>query len=201
MFINNSKFKGVIPPLAAPLTPDEKIDEKSLRKLIDHAISGGVHGIFILGTTGEGMRITDKECERAIQITINYLAGRAVLLVGCSDFGTQRTIEKMQKMEKEGIDAFVVTPSYFLPGYTSKELISHYTKIAQKSSIPIFIYNLPINQQPDIEVEALDEISKIDNIAGVKDSSQDMDHLMQVIGIFKDRKDFRTFVGTEVYMV
>jgi len=201
MLKDSSKFKGVVPPLVTLLNPDEEIDQQGTRKLIEHVISGGVHGIFLLGTTGEGMRITDKECQKAIETAIEQVNGRATVMVNCSDFGTRRALERIRVAEKSGADAAVVTISYYLPGFSQKEMARHYRQLAAESKIPVFIYNLPQGDRATIELDTVDELSEVENIAGIKDSSQAEETLKKLIQRFKDREDFRVFVGTEVLMV
>ncbi len=201
MLKDNDRFKGVVPPLVTLLTPDEEIDQQGTRKLIEHVISGGVHGIFLLGTTGEGMRIRDKECQRAIEIAIGQTNGRATVLVNCSDFGTRRALERIRIAERLGADAAVVTISYYLPGFSQEEMARHYKQLAAESKIPLFIYNLPQGNRSAIELDTVDQLSEVENIAGIKDSSQNEEPLKKLIQRFKDRDDFRVFVGTEVLMV
>ena len=201
MLKDNNNFKGVVPPLVTLLTPDEEIDQQGTRKLIEHVISGGVHGIFLLGTTGEGMRIRDKECQKAIEIAIEQVNGRATVMVNCSDFGTRRALERIRVAERLGANAAVVTISYYLPGFSQKEMASHYKQLAAGSGIPVFIYNLPQGGRATIELDTVEELSEVENIAGIKDSSQDEEPLNKLIQRFKDRDDFRVFVGTEVLMV
>ena len=201
MLKDNNNFKGVVPPLVTLLNPDEEIDQQGTRKLIEHVISGGVHGIFLLGTTGEGMRIRDKECQKAIEIAIEQVNGRATVMVNCSDFGTRRALERIRVAERLGANAAVVTISYYLPGFSQKEMASHYKQLAAGSGIPVFIYNLPQGGRATIELDTVEELSEVENIAGIKDSSQDEEPLNKLIQRFKDREDFRVFVGTEVLMV
>jgi len=201
MFKDNDKFIGVVPPLVTMLNSDKDIDEKGMRKLIEYAISGGVHGIFLMGTTGEGMRITDKECEKALRIAVDQANGKVAVLMGCSDFGTRRTLERIRMAEESGADAAVVTIAYYLPGFSSEEIVRYYKQLAQESKIPVFIYNLPVKNQPVIELDAIEELSYVENIAGIKDSSQNWEHLDQLIARLKGRDDFRIFVGTEVLLV
>ena len=199
--LKDNNFKGVVPPLVTLLTPDEEIDQQGTRKLIEHVISGGVHGIFLLGTTGEGMRITDKESQKAMQTAIEQADGRATVLVNCSDFGTRRALERIRVAERLGADAAVVTISYYLPGFSQKEIAKHYKQLAAESRMPLFIYNLPQGNRGTIELDTVDELSEVENIAGIKDSSQDEEPLKKLIQRFKDREDFKVFVGTEVLMV
>jgi dihydrodipicolinate synthase/N-acetylneuraminate lyase len=201
MFRDNDKFRGVVPPLVTLLNPDEEIDEQGTEKLIEHVISGGVHGIFLMGTTGEGMRIRDRECEKVIRIATSHVGGRAAVLVGCSDFGTRRTLERIHTAERMGADGAVVTLSYYLPGFSREEIVRYYRQLAAESRIPVFIYNLPLGHQSTIELDTIDELSNVENIAGIKDSSQDQAHLSKLIEQFKGRDDLRIFVGTEVLMV
>lgn len=201
MFKNNNNFKGVIPPLVTPLNTDEEVDETGIRKLIEHVISGGVHGIFLMGTTGEGMRIKKEEYEKAIRIAAEQVNGKVTVLVGCSDFSTGRAIERVRIAEKIGADGIVITLSYYLPGFSREETVRYYKQLAMESKIPVFIYNLPLGNQSPMDLDIIDELSEVENIAGIKDSSQDWNHLSKLIQHLKDRDGFRIFVGTEIFMV
>jgi len=201
MFRDNDQFRGVVPPLVTLLNPDEEIDEQGAKKLIEHVISGGVHGIFLMGTTGEGMRIRDREYEKAISIAVKQVDGRVAVLVGCSDFGTRRTLERIRTAEKMGADAAVITISYYLPGFSREETVKYYKQLAAESKLPIFIYNLPVGHRSPIELGAVDELSEVENIAGIKDSSQERTHLSELVQRFRGRDDFRIFVGTEALLV
>jgi 4-hydroxy-tetrahydrodipicolinate synthase len=201
MFKDNSRFVGVVPPLVTMLSPDEHIDRQGTRKLIEHVISGGVHGIFLMGTTGEGMRIRDGDYKKAIKTAVDQVDGQIMVLVGCSDFGTRRSLERIRTAEEIGADGAVVTLSYYLPGFGRDEITRYYKQLAAESAIPVFIYNLPQGGRTTIELDVIDELSNVENIAGIKDSSQDWEHLNKIIQRFKDRDDFRVFVGTEVLLV
>jgi dihydrodipicolinate synthase/N-acetylneuraminate lyase len=147
------------------------------------------------------MRIRDKECEKALRIAVDQVDGRVAVLMGCSDFGTRRTLERIRMAEERGADAAVVTIAYYLPGFSSEEIIKYYKQLAQESRIPVFIYNLPVKNQPAIELDAIEELSYVENVAGIKDSSQNWEHLDQLITRLKSRDDFRIFVGTELLLV
>jgi 4-hydroxy-tetrahydrodipicolinate synthase len=201
MLKENEKFKGIVPPLVTLLTPDEKIDEQGTKKLIQHVISGGVHGIFLLGTTGEGTRITDSECEKLINIAVEQADDRIMVLAGCSDFGTRRTLERIRIAEKAGADAVVVSLSYFLPRFNNAEITKYYKQLAMESKIPVFMYNLPVENHLPLELDIIDDLSQVENIAGIKDSSQNWEHLEKLIQRLRHRDNFRIFVGTEIFMV
>lgn len=91
---------GVIPPIITPIDENEKVDEAGLRKLINHCIDHGIHGIFVCGSNGECMSLTQAQRDRAIQIALDECAGRVPVLAGCMDSSTQRVIENVQRLEE-----------------------------------------------------------------------------------------------------
>ena len=101
---------GVIPPIITPIDENEKVDEAGLRKLINHCIDHGIHGIFICGSNGECMSLTQAQRDRAIQIALDECSGRVPVIAGCMDSSTQRVIENVQRLEEMGGTTAVVTP-------------------------------------------------------------------------------------------
>lgn len=100
---------GVIPPIITPIDENEKVDEAGLRKLINHCIDHGIHGIFICGSNGECMSLTQAQRDRAIQIALDECSGRVPVIAGCMDSSTQRVIENVQRLEEMGGTTAVVT--------------------------------------------------------------------------------------------
>ncbi len=190
------KLKGVVVPLGTPLTRDERIDEKGMRKLTRYVLDGGVHGIFVLGTMGGFTFLEDKEKIRAIEIVIDEVEGKVPVIAGASDTSTKRVIKNVRIAQKMKADAVAILPPYY-GSLRQEQIINFYTKIAQEINIPLFIYNNPFSTHNPVEPKTVFELGKLENIVGIKDSSQNFLNYQQLIRHFKDRKDFSVLLGTD----
>lgn len=190
------KLKGVVVPLGTPLTSDERIDEKGMRKLTRYVLDGGVHGVFVLGTMGGFTFLEDKEKTRAIEIVIDEVKGKVPVIAGASDTSTKRVIKNVRIAQKVKADAVAILPPYY-GSLRQEQIINFYTKIAQELNIPLFIYNNPFSTHNPVEPKTVFELGKLENIVGIKDSSQNFLNYQQLIRHFKDRKDFSILLGTD----
>ncbi len=96
----NKKYYGVIPPVITPITPNEDVDEEGFRQLIDYCIDGGLHGLFVAGSNGECMALTQKERNHAIRIMLDQTRGRVPVLAGVMDSSTRRVIDNIKALEQ-----------------------------------------------------------------------------------------------------
>ena len=190
------KLKGVIVPLGTPLTSDERIDEKGMRKLTRYVLDGGVHGVFVLGAMGGFNFLEDEEKIRAIEIVVDEVNGKVPVIAGTSDTSTARVIKNARIAQKTKADAVAILPPYY-GSLKQKQIINFYSKIAEEVNIPLFIYNNPFSTRNPIEPETVFELSKSENIVGIKDSSQNFFNYQQLIRHFKNKKDFSILLGTE----
>jgi 4-hydroxy-tetrahydrodipicolinate synthase len=165
--------RGVIPPLITPIDEREKLDEPGLRRLIEHVIAGGVHGVFVLGSTGEfyGVEFGDKK--RAVEVTIDQVQRRVPVYVGASAITTRECVQLVKLAKQAGGDAVsVLTPMFISP--SEEELYTHFRTIADAEDIPILLYNNPDRTGVNISAPLMERLAGIPNIVGAKDSSGDM---------------------------
>lgn len=188
------KIFGVVPPISTPVDAHEKVDEKALRKLIDHCIDKGLHGIFVCGTNGECMSLTQRERNRAIQITLDQVAGRVPVMAGCMDSGTERVIDNIKAFEQMGGETVVVTPEFYSRHSTADETIRHFEKIASGTEADIFVYNIPPFTGNTIPAKSVFKIAEFDHIIGYKDTSGQFGDFLRCIEHFRGT-DFMLFQG------
>jgi len=187
-------FKGIVPALITPMTPAEDIDEAGLRTLIERLIAAGVHGLFVLGTNGEFIALSEAEKLRIAAITVDQARGRVPVIAGTGAYATRDVIELNQKMQDTGVDAVSVITPYF-NGATQQELFTHYERIARGTSLPVMLYTIPAKAGITLNVDTVRRLSEIPNIRGIKDSGGDFDRLLQLINLRRD--DFAVFTGTD----
>ena len=165
-------FKGSIPALITPFK-NEKVDFSSYEKIIEWSISEGSHGFVPCGTTGESPTLSHQEHKKIVEVCINTVNKRVPVIAGTGSNNTTEAIQYTQHAEKMGADgALVVTPYYNKP--TQKGLYQHFKKIADSTSLPIIIYNIPGRSIVDMSIDTMNELSEIKNIAGVKDATNDL---------------------------
>ena len=170
--INKKKLEGVIPALILPVNEKGKIDFKLLEKQATYLISAGVNGLFINGTTGEGAWLTTDEKVEAFKVAKEMSEGKVFLCAACIQPSTEIVINEIKAFEKLEPDYIVaVTPYYY--SVSQNVIIEHFKKIAQYSSIPLIIYNIPQCTHNKIELSTILKLAQEENIAGVKDSSGD----------------------------
>ncbi|MDY7032492.1 MAG: 4-hydroxy-tetrahydrodipicolinate synthase [Thermodesulfobacteriota bacterium] len=174
-------FTGCHIPIVTPFKDDYSIDEVGLIKLVNYMIEDeGVNGIVPCGTTGESPTLSHKEHGQVIEIVIKEVNGRVPVIAGTGSNSTQEAIEMTKHAEDIGADASLqVGPYYNRP--TQDGLKRHFEAIAKESKMPHFIYNVPSRTGRNIEPKTIIELSKIENIIGLKDASGNLTQTMQII--------------------
>lgn len=189
---------GIIPPMITPLYSYDKLDIEGLHKLIEHLISGGVHGLFILGSNGEGPSLSYKLRKELISRTCEIVNQRIPVLVGISDTSIVASLEISEHSKASGADAVVVAPPYYYP-LSQKELVEYFENLAGKLNLPFILYNLPSHTKVPFSLETIQSVKELGAI-GIKDSSGDQLFLYKLIDEFKNSEDFSIFTGTEIFL-
>jgi 4-hydroxy-tetrahydrodipicolinate synthase len=164
-----SMFSGSIPALVTPIR-DGAIDEAAFRALVDWQIENGSSALVPCGTTGESATMTIEEHDRVVRICVEASAGRVPVIAGCGSNDTSVALHHMEAAGKAGANAaLVVLPYYNRPNQDG--LIAHFTWLAERSPLPIILYNVPSRTVTDINVETMATLAKLPTIVGVKDAS------------------------------
>ena len=191
------KIEGIITPIVTPFKRDKEqsINYEALKELVDRLINKGVSGIFILGSNGEFHVVSNEEAIEMTKRTIEYVKGRVPVYVGTGRNSTKETIDLSQAVEEAGADALsVITPYFISPN--NKELLNHFKLIADSTSLPIVLYNIPKTTKINLSKEIVGELAKIENIVAIKDSSGDMDNLKGYIDACKGT-NMKVLVGSD----
>ncbi len=165
-------FRGSIPALVTPFR-DEAIDEGAFRALVEWQIGEGSHGLVPCGTTGESATLTGEEQARVIRACVEAAAGRVPVIAGCGSNATAVVKAHMKAAEDAGADAaLVVLPYYNRPNQDG--IYAHFEALAEASSLPIVVYNVPSRTVADILPETLGRVAALPNVVAIKDASGDM---------------------------
>jgi 4-hydroxy-tetrahydrodipicolinate synthase len=171
---------GIIVAMVTPMTPDEEINEKELRRQVNRMIDADVHGLFCLGTNGEFYALSMEEKLEVIRIVLDENKGRLPVCAGTGCITTKDTIYLSQKAQELGVDALSIITPYFV-SISQEELFNHYKQIAGAIDIPIIIYNIPARTGIHIDSRTVAKLSLIPNIIGIKDSSGNFNNILRYI--------------------
>ena len=171
-------FKGSLPALVTPFTPDGDLDLAALEKLVEWQIAQGSHGLVPVGTTGESPTLTHDEHRKVVEEVVRIAAGRVPVIAGAGSNATHEGIGLVQHAQEAGAQgALVVTPYYNKP--TQAGLIAHFTALHEASDLPIIIYNIPGRSVVDMTPETMGELAKLPRIVGVKDATRKLERVSQ----------------------
>ncbi|HEM61647.1 MAG TPA: 4-hydroxy-tetrahydrodipicolinate synthase, partial [Chloroflexi bacterium] len=178
---------GVNPALVTPFTRNDEVDEEALRKLLRFA-RPNVDGVVPCGTTGEFVYMSLEERRRVLEICVNELGGELPVIAGTGAPSTREAIELARHAQEVGATAcLVVTPYYLHP--SDKGVYQHFYEVAKAVELPIILYNIPQTVDAQIPREVLEDLSEIDNIVGLKDSSGNLPYTMEVLEMTQGRLD------------
>ncbi len=189
-------FGGIVTPMITPFLKDETLDKEGLRRLIDHLVHGGVHGIFVLGTTGEATSLSTRLKQELVTLSCEYVSGRVPVLVGITDPSPYESNELATYAANAGASAVVAAPPYYFT-LTQQELAAYYMSLADKLSLPLFVYNMPVQTKIMIEPATVVKLSTHPNISGIKDSSGAAPYFNTLLYLLKDDPQFSIFVGPD----
>jgi len=186
--MNRCEIRGIIVPILTPMMNDggQSVNHDELQNQVDRLLAGGVHGLFPCGTNGEGYILSMKEKEAVLETVLDRVKGRVPVYAGTGCISTADTIRMSKRAEELGADALsIITPSFALA--SQKELYDHYAAVAKHVSIPIVLYNIPPRTGNRLLPETVRALCRdVDVIAGVKDSSGDIENLKAYIRQTRD---------------
>ncbi len=186
---------GIVPAMVTPLTPEGRINERALRRFTDYLIQGGSHGLFVVGTTGEFYGLSPEEKRDLFQITVDQVKGRVPVYAGTGAITTREVIQLTRLAEDAGADAVsVLTPMFISP--SQKELIRHYTAIAESTRLPVLLYNNPPKTGVNLAAATVAKLAEVPNIVGIKDSSGDFTLTGEYIRLTRGT-DFHVLLGRD----
>lgn len=192
----NAVLRGIVPPVVTPLRSQNELDTAGLTRLVDHLVAGGVAGLFILGTTGEGPALTYRLRYALVEQTAIALRGRKPLLVGVSDTSLEESVRLAEHAAKCGAAAVVATPMYYFPR-TEREHVRYFHLLADRSPLPLFVYNMPACVGLKLSLETVAQCTSHPNIIGLKDSGGDLAAFRQFLTLRLQRADWSFLIGPE----
>ncbi|MFD3519785.1 dihydrodipicolinate synthase family protein [Streptomyces sp. NPDC058653] len=183
---------GVVPPVCTPLTPDHEVDTASLVRLVDHLLTAGVHGLFVLGSSSEAAFLPDGHRKAVLDTVVGHVAGQVPVLAGAIDMATLRVLEHAKAAVAAGADAIVATAPFYTRTHPA-EISRHFRLIAEATPLPLFAYDLPGSVHSKLGTDLVLELAADNVLVGLKDSSGDEGGLRSVILGARARDDISGF--------
>jgi dihydrodipicolinate synthase/N-acetylneuraminate lyase len=187
---------GIFPPLVTPLKNRDALDLPAFERLIEHVIAGGVHGVFLLGTTGEGPGLSHRLRAEVVEHGCRVVGGRVPVLVGVTDTSFVESVRLGERAADAGASAVVVAPPHYFP-ISQGELISYVDEVAAVMPLPVLLYHIPSMTKVGFEPDTVRQLMNVPKVIGLKDSGRDMHALHLVRQFAVDRPDFSILVGPE----
>src|SRR3984893_9839766 len=181
------QIRGIIPPVATPMHSNEDLALPRLKWFLDHLIEEGVHGVFVLGTNSEFYALDEREKQEVIVTAVDHARNRVPVYAGTGAETTREAIRLTKLAEREGVDGVsVITPYFIAP--TQQEIFDHYRRIAESTSLPVILYNNPATcGGVKIDVDTAGRLSELGNVAGIKDSSGDLQNTNEYVRAVPER--------------
>ncbi|GGX63986.1 dihydrodipicolinate synthase family protein [Streptomyces fructofermentans] len=173
-------LRGVIPPVITPLTAAGEVDTASLRRLSEHLITAGVHGLFLLGSSGETAYLTDAQRLTALETAVDTAAGRVPVLAGVIDTTTARVLDRAADAVRAGADALVATAPFYTRTH-KVEIADHFRRIRAGADLPLFAYDIPAAVHTKLPRDIVLDLASDGTLAGLKDSSGDEGSLRRLM--------------------
>ena len=189
-------LRGIVPPMLTPLADRDALDVPGLERLIEHILRGGVHGLFILGTTGEGPSLSYRLRRELVDRTVQQVAGRVPVLVGITDTAFVESLALARHAAEVGADAVVLAPPYYMPeGQPElREFLGH---LVPELPLPLYLYNMPPLTKVPFEVETVRWAMDQPGVLGLKDSSGDLGYFNRLCALLPARPDWALLIGPE----
>jgi 4-hydroxy-tetrahydrodipicolinate synthase len=189
------KWEGVMPAVTTKFTKNDELDFKMFNKNIRAQIDAGVSGIVLGGTLGEASTLTSKEKSVLIKNTVLISENKIPVLMNIAEQSTSEAIKSAKNAEKDGAAGLMILPPMRYNA-SSEETITYFKSIAQSTSLPIMIYNNPVDYKIEVTLEMFDQLLHCENIQAVKESTRDISNVTRIINYFGDRLKIMTGVDT-----
>jgi 4-hydroxy-2-oxoglutarate aldolase len=188
------KLRGILIPFTTPFGEDGGVDSLALRSNIERWNETGVKGYVALGSTGERVHLEERECLEVIEAARASVPDSLVLIAGAGQQSTRATINEVRRFAAAGADSMlVITPHFYRRAMTQEALLGHYLSVADASSVPVVLYNMPDLTGIAIAPETVARLCEHENIIGIKDSSSDLVNLAEMLRLVPE--DFIVMTG------
>lgn len=186
--------------MITPLLGRDQLDVAGFERVLERVLTGGVHGVFILGTTGEAPSLSYRLRREVIDRACQFVRGRVPIIVGITDTSVIEAIQLARHAAEAGAQAVVTAAPYYFPE-GQPELVEWAQQLVPDLPLPVYFYNMPQMTKVTFEPATLRQLTQLKGVAGLKDSSGDLNYFQKLVEVAKARPDWRVFVGPELLLV
>lgn len=189
----NKPIAGIFPAVLTPMHSDGSINHDGLKKLTDALLSQGVHGLYVGGSSGEGILLSLDERKAVLETILDAADGRGCIMVHVGAVATDDAVRLAKHAESAGADAVSAVPPFTF-GKHRDGILGHYRALAEASSLPLYLYNIPSLTSVDVTQEMIEELAKLPTVRGMKFSSY---NLFAEYRIIRNVARFEVFHGSD----
>ncbi len=189
-------LRGIVTPMVTPLLGRDTLDRPAVGRLLERLISGGVAGVFLLGTTGEGPGLSNRLRVELVDQVCSVVAGRVPVLVSVTDTSMVETLNFAGHAATAGASGLVLAPPYYFE-LSQQELLQYLERLTPELPLPVYLYNIPSLTKTPFAPATARAAAEFTNVYGIKDSSGDMDYFADLIRALADRPEFAILCGPE----
>jgi 4-hydroxy-tetrahydrodipicolinate synthase len=193
------RFAGIMPPLVTPLTADGEVDEAGVRRFVEHVIGGGVHGVVVLGSSGEAALLAPAQRRRMVEVTLEAVNGRVPVVVGTGEPGTLQAAETTRAARAAGAAAAIVVPPFYYQ-LDQEAVKRHYRAVRERGGLPVLAYHIPGLTKVPVEPETLLALAEEGTLTGVKDSAGSFAYFQRVVDGTRHLPDFAALQGSDAFL-
>lgn len=186
--MKNTIFTGMATAIVTPMHTDGSIDYEALGRFVEFQIASGINGLVVMGTTGENATIEPEDQKKVIAYTVEKVAGRVPVIAGTGTNNTEHVLHNTRNACQVGADAILVVTPYYNKA-TQNGLITHFTAVADESTLPVILYNVPGRTGCNLLPKTVAKLSEHPNIAAIKEATGSLAQMIEIMHLCGDKID------------
>ena len=186
--MKNTIFTGMATAIVTPMHTDGSIDYEALSRFVEFQIGSGINGLVVMGTTGENATIEPEDQKKVIAYTVEKVAGRVPVIAGTGTNNTEHVLHNTRNACQVGADAVLVVTPYYNKA-TQNGLVTHFTAVADESTLPVILYNVPSRTGCNLLPKTVAKLSEHPNIAAIKEATGSLAQMIEIMHLCGDKID------------
>ena len=186
--MKNTIFTGMATAIVTPMHTDGSIDYEALSRFVEFQIDSGINGLVVMGTTGENATIEPEDQKKVIAYTVEKVAGRVPVIAGTGTNNTEHVLHNTRNACQVGADAILVVTPYY-NNATQNGLVTHFTAVADESTLPVILYNVPSRTGCNLLPKTVAKLSEHPNIAAIKEATGSLAQMIEIMHLCGDKID------------
>lgn len=186
--MKNTIFTGMATAIVTPMHTDGSIDYEALSRFVEFQIDSGINGLVVMGTTGENATIEPEDQKKVIAYTVEKVAGRVPIIAGTGTNNTKHVLHNTRNACQVGADAILVVTPYYNKA-TQNGLVTHFTAVADESTLPVILYNVPGRTGCNLLPKTVAKLSEHPNIAAIKEATGSLAQMIEIMHLCGDKID------------